>query len=138
MRSGVSIDTVRYYERRKLLPRAARSNSGFRLFPPETVEHVLFIKHAQEMGLSLDEIGQLLATRGGAAECQTVRDLLRAKLAEFDERMRKMRAFRRTLAHHLAACENELETHGKDAACPVVIKIERNENKQLRKKGKTK
>src|SRR5215210_2740565 len=64
-RSGVSIDTVRYYERRQLLPRASRSNGGFRLFPPDTVERVQFIKHGQEMGLSLEEIAQLLATRGG-------------------------------------------------------------------------
>src|SRR5207253_5130054 len=89
-RFGVTIDTVRYYERRKLLPCASRSTGGFRLFLPETVERVRFIKHAQEMGLSLEEITQLLATRGGAAECQKVRDLLYSKLAELDERMKKM------------------------------------------------
>jgi len=116
----VSIDTVRYYERRSLLPRASRSNGGFRLFLPETVERVQFIKHAQEMGLSLEEIAQLLETRGGAAECQKVRDLLRGKLAELDERMNKMRAFRRTLSKHLAECEHELTEKGQAAHCPVV------------------
>jgi len=119
-RSGVSIDTVRYYERRSLLPRASRSNGGFRLFLPETVERVQFIKHAQEMGLSLEEIAQLLETRGGAAECQKVRDLLRGKLSELDERMKKMRAFRRTLSKHLAECEHELTEKGQAAHCPVV------------------
>jgi DNA-binding transcriptional MerR regulator len=119
-RSGVTIDTVRYYERRKLLPRASRSQGGFRIFLPETVERVLFIKHAQEMGLSLEEITQLLATRGGAAECQKVRDLLRDKLAELDERMKKMRSFRRTLSKHLAKCEHELTEKGQAAHCPVV------------------
>lgn len=119
-RSGVSVDTVRYYERRKLLPRALRSNGGFRLFLPETVERVQFIKHAQEMGLSLEEIAQLLATRGGAAECQKVRDLLSGKLTELDERMKKMRAFRRTLSKHLAECEHELAEKGQGAHCPVV------------------
>ncbi|MDQ3686260.1 MAG: MerR family DNA-binding protein, partial [Acidobacteriota bacterium] len=82
-----------------------------------------FIKQAQEMGLSLDEIKQLLSHRGGADECQTVRDLLRAKLTEFDERMKKMQSFRRTLAHHLAACEQELKQHGSAADCPVVVEI---------------
>ena len=119
-RSGVSIDTVRYYERRKLLPRAARSQGGFRLFLPETVERVRFIKHAQEMGLSLEEIAQLLDTRGGAAECRKVRDLLRGKLDELDERIKKMRAFRRTLSKHLAECEHELTGKGQAAHCPVV------------------
>ncbi|MCI0351847.1 MAG: MerR family transcriptional regulator, partial [Acidobacteriales bacterium] len=56
-RSGVSIDTVRYYERRKLLPMAPRTAGGFRLFSPDTVERVRFIKQAQDLGLSLDEIG---------------------------------------------------------------------------------
>lgn len=79
-----------------------------------------FIKHAQEMGLSLEEIAQLLETRGGAAECRKVRDLLSGKLAELDERMRKMRAFRRTLSKHLAECEHELEERGQGAHCPVV------------------
>jgi DNA-binding transcriptional MerR regulator len=54
IRSGVSIDTVRYYERRKLLPPAPRSEGGFRLFSPETVERVQFIKQAQDIGFSLD------------------------------------------------------------------------------------
>jgi copper chaperone CopZ len=52
-----------------------------------------------------------------------VRDLLRVKLTELDERMKKMRGFRRTLMHHLTACERELQQHGDAAACPVVIEI---------------
>lgn len=122
-RSGVSVDTVRYYERRHLLARASRTYGGFRLFAPGTIERIHFIKQAQEIGLSLDEIKQLLSHNGGADECQTVRDLLRGKLAELDERMKKMRGFRRTLNGHLAACERELKQHGDAAACPVVIEI---------------
>ncbi len=105
------------------MARASRSYGGFRLFALETVKRIHFIKQAQEIGLSLDEIKQLLSTGGGADECQTVRDLLRGKLAELDERMKKMRDFRRTLNGHLAACEKELKQHGDTAACPVVIEI---------------
>lgn len=122
-RSGVSVDTIRYYERRQLLARASRSYGGFRLFAPETIERIHFIKQAQEIGLSLDEIKQLLSHHGGTDECQTVRDLLRVKLTELDERMKKMRGFRRTLNGHLAACERELQQHGDAAACPVVVEI---------------
>lgn len=121
-RSGVSVDTVRYYERRKLLPLARRTQGGFRLFTPETVERVQFIKQAQDLGLSLDEIGNLLAS-GNVRECERVRDLLRAKLSELDERMRLMRDFRRTLSHHLAACEQALKEQGKAARCPVIVTI---------------
>jgi DNA-binding transcriptional MerR regulator len=121
--AGVSIDTIRYYERRQLLERAPRTYGGFRLFAPETVERINFIKQAQEIGLSLDEIKQLLSHRGGSDECQTVHDLLRAKLTELDERMTKMRQFRRTLTHHLAACEQELKQHGDAPDCPVMVEI---------------
>ncbi|MBS1806621.1 MAG: heavy metal-responsive transcriptional regulator [Acidobacteria bacterium] len=121
-RSGVSIDTVRYYERRNLLPRAVRSAGGFRLFPCESVERVRFIKQAQELGLSLDEIRRLLTT-GGVQECQRVRDILRAKLTELDERMKMMRSFRRTLSQHLTACEKELNERGGKAQCPVLVNL---------------
>ena len=118
-RAGVSVDTVRFYERRRLLPRAPRSGGGFRLFSPEVVERIQFIKQAQELGFSLAEIGELLAT-GGANECRQVRDLLRTKLGELDQRMESMRKFRRVLARHLKDCEHELQEHGKAACCPVV------------------
>ena len=121
-RAGVSVDTVRYYERQKLLPRAARTGGGFRLFKPEAVERIRFIKQAQEIGLSLGEIGGLLS-EGGAAECQRVHDLLRAKLEELDGKIKAMRSFRRTLSRHYEACERELEEHGKAAQCPVLVEI---------------
>jgi DNA-binding transcriptional MerR regulator len=131
-RSGVSIDTVRYYERRKLLPLAVRSAGGFRLFPGESVERVRFIKQAQELGFSLDEIRGLLTT-GGVQECQRVRDILRTKLTELDERMKMLRAFRRTLSQHLTACEKELNERGGKAQCPVLVNLS---HAQPKKEGK--
>jgi MerR family transcriptional regulator, copper efflux regulator len=122
IRAGVSIDTVRYYERQRLLPRAARTGGGFRLFKPEAVERIRFIKQAQEIGLTLEEIGELLS-EGGAAECQRVHDLLHAKLEELDGKIKAMRSFRRTLARHYEACERELEEQGKSAQCPVLVEI---------------
>ena len=118
-RAGVSIDTLRYYEKVKLLPRAGRSTGGFRLFAAEHVERVRFIKQAQELGFSLDEIRDLLSA-GGTEECQRVRDLLKRKLAEMDERLKSMKAFRRVLVRHLSTCEGELKKHGDSACCPVL------------------
>ncbi len=139
-RAGVSVDTVRYYEKRRLLPRAPRTEGGFRLFAAEAVGRVQFIKQAQDIGLSLEEIGQLLATGGGADECRRMRDLLRSKLTELDERIGRMREFRRTLGRHLAACEQELQSHGQAASCPVVVEITHitREPKALRGKGSKK
>lgn len=121
--AGVSIDTVRYYERRRLLPRAPRTAGRFRVFSPETVERLRFIKQAQEIGLSLEEIKELLADGGGAEKCRRVSELLRAKLEEIDQRIKTMRSFRRTLAHHLAACEREMNEKGQAARCPVIVEI---------------
>jgi DNA-binding transcriptional MerR regulator len=131
LHAGVSIDTVRYYERRRLLPAAARTEGGFRLFTPDTVEQVRFIKQAQELGFSLDEIRELLTT-GGAEERRRVRDHLEGKLTELDERIRSMQNFRKTLARHLAACERELSRHRDDAVCPVLVKISGSEKKKKR------
>jgi MerR family transcriptional regulator, copper efflux regulator len=124
LRAGVSIDAVRYYERRRLLPTAPRTEGGFRLFTLDTVERVRFIKQAQELGFSLDEIGELLAT-GGARECRRVRDYLKVKLSEVNERIRLMQEFRKTLARHMAACERELSRHADNAVCPVLISVPR-------------
>src|SRR5215813_14548631 len=119
---GVSIDTIRYYERRSLLPHAGRTAGGFRLYTTEAVERLRFIKQAQETGFSLDEIGGLLSS-SDAAECQRVRDLLRAKLSEVDDRIETMVKFRGALADHLAACERELRLRGAGARCPVIMEI---------------
>ncbi|HYV06100.1 MAG TPA: MerR family transcriptional regulator [Blastocatellia bacterium] len=72
--AGVSVDTIRYYERRKLLPRATRSEGGFRIFTADAIERVRFIKQAQDQGFSLDEIRMLMAG-GGADACRKTRDL---------------------------------------------------------------
>jgi len=125
-RSGVSIDTVRYYERLRLLPSPPRTEGGFRVFTMAAVARVQFIKQAQELGLSLDEIKTLLMT-GGARECRRVRDLLRAKLKDLDERIRLMQEFRQTLFTHFHACEQAINDQGDAAECPVMVTIGRAE-----------
>ena len=120
----VSVDTVRYYEKLKLLPKAARTNSGYRVFSVETAERIRFIKQAQEMGFTLDEIKQLFVSGGGENQCKSVRDLIQTKLTELEEKMQQMKSFKGFLNRHLVACENELTAHGKAAECPVLTTIE--------------
>ncbi|HXU08589.1 MAG TPA: heavy metal-responsive transcriptional regulator [Blastocatellia bacterium] len=128
--AGVSIDTVRYYERQRLLKPARRSSGGFRLFTQDAVERIRFIKQAQDIGLSLEEIRALLITAGGAAQCQRVHDLLKAKLSELDERMRAMRQFRGTLTRYKEACERELRDRGRSATCPVIVNLSSSKSKR--------
>jgi DNA-binding transcriptional MerR regulator len=120
---GVSRDTVRYYERLKLLPRPARTEGGYRTYSEADVERVRFIKQAQAFGLSLDEIKTLmLEGKGGLEQCRHVRDLLAAKLRELDARFAEMRGFRRTLTSYLAECEQAL-LRKDQGTCPVLFDL---------------
>lgn len=125
-RAGVSIDTVRYYERRELLPTAPRTANGYRVFASETIDRVLFIKQAQDLGFTLDEIATLLTTNG-TSDCLRVHDLLDTKVKELDARMKAMREFREKLQHYVAECEEELKKHPDSAECPVVVEIAHSE-----------
>jgi len=127
--ANVSVDAVRYYEKRKLLQRAPRSSGNFRLFTSEAVARIHFIKQAQEMGLSLAEIRELFTAEGGASQCQRVRDLLKEKIDDLDKRMKKLREFKRTLTHHLVTCENELQQHDATAMCPVIVQMTQGKGK---------
>src|SRR5437879_12487138 len=69
--TGVNLETVRYYERRGLLPKPPRSASGYRLFPAEAARRLRFIRRAQELGFSLREIRELLALRVSPREKST-------------------------------------------------------------------
>ena len=120
--AGVSVDAVRYYEKRGLLAQAPRSEGGYRLFAEDTVERVRFIKQAQETGFSLSEI-RILLSGGGAAECRRTPDLLRSRLAETEERMKALGAFQKRLRHHLKSCEDELARRGESSRCPLVVEI---------------
>jgi DNA-binding transcriptional MerR regulator len=122
-RAGVSIHTVRFYERRRLLPPSRRTGGGMRVFAPEAVERIRFIKQAQSIGFTLDEIRELLASGDGEDECRRVHDLLVEKLADLDERISNASKFRRQLVRHFEACVRELSEHGEAARCPLIIKI---------------
>ena len=133
---GVSRDTVRYYERLKLLPRPDRTQAGYRLYTEEDVERVRFIKQAQSLGLSLDEIKGLLPERGaGLSECRRVRDLLSTKLRELDEKLAEMQTFRKTLATYLDECEEALAGNRGDC-CPVLSEITRPARVRVNKRPK--
>jgi len=121
--AGVTSDTIRYYERLRLLPRPARSGAGYRIYAAADIERLQFIKQAQTLGLSLEEIRALLPrSEAGLAECQRMRDLLSDKLGELDTRLTELRAFRRRLARYLRECEETLAGNRGDC-CPVLFEI---------------
>lgn len=100
--TGMSVEALRFYERRGLLGRPARTASGYRAYDETVIERLAFIKRAQAIGFSLDEITEILEMRGrGEAPCVEVREAARRKLAELDVRLRELRRYRNELARTL-------------------------------------
>ena len=102
--AGVNIETVRFYERRGLIERPPKGES-YRIYTPEQVARIRFIKEAQQIGFSLREIGDLLALRADpAADCSEVRRQAVAKLAEVQRKIEHLRAVGAALETLIAAC----------------------------------
>jgi DNA-binding transcriptional MerR regulator len=98
-RTGVGIEALRFYERSGLLDRPARTKGGYRLYSSDVIEQLDFIKQAQVLGFSLDEIKRVIEdARAGRNPCDEVRTIVRQRLEGLDERMREMRRYRRELA----------------------------------------
>jgi MerR family copper efflux transcriptional regulator len=101
-RSGVGVEALRFYEKGGLLDNPPRTYSGYRVYGEDVLERLAFIKRAQALGFSLDEIRQIIDdARKGESPCDEVREIVRRRLAELDERMREMRLYRKELAETL-------------------------------------
>ncbi len=122
--TGLSVDAIRFYEKRRLLNRPARTEGGFRLFTAEQVKSVHFIRRAQELGFSLNEIRELLLLQGEDAACAHVRDVLREKLTAVRNKMAQLRTLESDLSAELRKCERTLKkrAHERDC-CPVLEEI---------------
>lgn len=97
-RVGVSKDTLRFYERKGLLPRPVRLANNYRVYPPEAVGRVLWIRKILSAGFTVDELARILAERErGGVPCRSVRDLGAEKLAALEEQIRELTAVRDTL-----------------------------------------
>ncbi|MGH7145311.1 MAG: MerR family DNA-binding protein [Planctomycetota bacterium] len=116
-RVAVNVETLRYYERRKLLPLPPRSRAGYRRYPLETVKRVRFIKRAQELGFSLKEIRDLLLLRADPhGESLDVREAAVAKIASIEKNIVSLEAMRAALRKLVAACSG----HHPRSQCPIL------------------
>ena len=128
-RAGVSADTLRYYERRGLLPPSARRASGYREYPPDAVRLVRFIKQTQALGFALSEVEELIRLRGAAGRRGArleARDVAAAKIRDIDDRVRQLGALRAALAGLVAECERTCGPDGEadDAPdCPIIAAL---------------
>jgi len=96
--TGVSIDTLRYYERIGLLPKARRSDNGYRDYPPEVRNRLRVIRNAAALGFPLKEIASVLRIRdAGGSPCRQVRDYAVSIVAQLEERIAELKAERRAM-----------------------------------------
>jgi MerR family transcriptional regulator, copper efflux regulator len=112
-RTGVGIETLRFYEKSGLLERPSRTTSGYRMYDGSIIDRLAFIKKAQVLGFTLDEIRELIAhKRAGESPCGHVRAKVKSRLGELDERIRQMTLYRDELAAELKQWEKKKESAG--------------------------
>ena len=124
-RAGVSAPTIRYYEEIGLLSSPARSGAGYRRYAESTVEELRFIRKAQALGFSLDEIGEILQlSRAGRRPCAHVLTLAHQHLAAVDERIRRLQQFRTQLAADVAKWDQQKAGGTCDGLCRWIVDAE--------------
>ncbi len=116
--AGVNVETIRYYQRRGLLPKPGKPVAGYRRYPADTLARLRFIQRAQELGFTLREIGELLAL--GRGSCRETQRLAERKRADIAARMKDLAAMRRVLNRLLRAC-----AAGRSPACPIIESLYR-------------
>jgi len=117
--TGVNLETVRYYERRGLLPKPPRSASGYRLFPAEAARRLRFIRRAQELGFSLREIRELLALRvSPRAKSTEIRARAEAKIADIEAKITTLESTLHKLTKSCAGC-------GSTTVCPILESLDK-------------
>lgn len=119
----VNRETVRYYERRRLLPRASRSMSGYRVFPDDALRRLRFIRHAKVLGFSLNEIRELLTLRVNSVDtCDRVRERTEVKIADINGKIQAFQQMKDALSELVAACSRR----GRTKDCPILDSLEAN------------
>jgi Hg(II)-responsive transcriptional regulator len=125
--SQVNLQTIRYYEREGLLPKPPRLASGYRVFSPDAIRRVRFIKRAQGLGFSLKEIKGLLSLRvDPQSDCSKVQKLAKGKLADIEQKIRSLQAMRKVLSKLARACPGR----GPSSECPILETLEPDERRQ--------
>jgi MerR family mercuric resistance operon transcriptional regulator len=116
--TGVNVETIRYYQRRGLLREPVRPLDGFRHYAEEDIQQVRFIKRAQSLGFTLEEIASLFKLNDGL-HCEETREVAATKLALIEARIADLQAMRKTLKVLIEECD----TGGKPNRCPIIASL---------------
>jgi MerR family transcriptional regulator, mercuric resistance operon regulatory protein len=113
--SGVSIETIRYYEKIELIPRPSRTRGGRRAFSTENCRTVAFIKHGRELGFSIPDIRTLLSLRQASGPCKDAKAVAERHLKSVQEKLRHLVLAEQFLSTAIASCSG-----GSTASCTVL------------------
>lgn len=114
--AGVGVETIRYYEREGLLPEPARTASGYRQYPADTVDRLGFIRRAKRLGFSLGEVRELLALAQAEGERAQVKAIAEHKLAGIERRIEELTRMRAALTELTRRCSGRGPVEG----CPII------------------
>jgi Hg(II)-responsive transcriptional regulator len=104
-KANVNVETIRYYERRRIMPRPMRTRAGYRIYPDDAVQRLRFVKRAQELGFSLKEIQELLNLRvAPGTTSRDIRQRAETKISDIKKKIQSLRAIKKTLAKITNAC----------------------------------
>ena len=112
--AGVNVETIRYYQRRGLLTEPRKPPGGHRRYPPSVLQQIAFIRRAQQLGFTLDEIGQLMALSDGGS-CREARIIAEKRNAVTTARINELERMRAELESLIAACKSR-----KGGPCPLI------------------
>ena len=113
--AGVNVETIRYYQRRRLLEEPAKPSGGYRHYPMEMVKRIRFIKRAQSLGFTLEDVAGLLQLNDSDA-CTKTRHLATRKLTLIEQKIHELAAIRDALAELVDQCDRKR----KRGACPII------------------
>jgi len=121
---GVTVDTLRYYEREGLLPAPDRGVNGYRRYSPDTIKRVRFIKRAQGVGFTHQDIRELLSLRGDPnASCRDVRSRAASKISEMEEKIAVLERMKSVLSEWVSNCPSRDPVD----TCPIIDALETEE-----------
>lgn len=121
-RAGVNVETLRFYERKGLLPVPPRRESGYREYPEESVQRIRFIKRAQELGFSLGEIQELLALRvQRGTTCAEVKERAELKVQDVRQKIADLKAIERALNTLAVTCSGRGPI---TSGCPILENLD--------------
>lgn len=116
--AGVNVETIRYYQRRRLMPEPTKPLRGNRLYTESDARQLRFIRRAQGMGFALSEVEDLLDLRARGS-CGATRALARSKIHSIEERIRDLRELRNELRDLVSECDR----NGDDSTCPILDRL---------------